>query len=170
MKILNRYTNEVIYEDKEIETIRELVEQAIKSGARLKGADLKGADLSSADLNGLNLSSADLSGSNLNNACLNNACLSSADLRGACLSSADLRGADLSSAVGNNREIITLFINKYTVVFTRDTIQIGCKNYSIESWKNFSDEEILEMDSGALKWWKKWKDFIFLAIELSKED
>jgi len=170
MKILNRYTNEVIYEDKEIETIRELVEQAIKSGARLKGADLKGADLKGADLNGLNLSSADLSGSNLNNACLNNACLSSADLRGACLSSADLRGADLSSAVGNNREIITLFINKYTVVFTRDTIQIGCKNYSIESWKNFSDEEILEMDSEALEWWEKWKDFIFLAIELSKED
>lgn len=44
IKILNRYTNEVIYFC-EAETIKEAVEKAVKEGANLIGANLGGANL-----------------------------------------------------------------------------------------------------------------------------
>jgi hypothetical protein len=68
------------------------------SGANLRSADLSGADLRSADLSGANLRSADLSGANLSGAYLSGAYLRSADLRSADLSGANLRSADLSGA------------------------------------------------------------------------
>jgi hypothetical protein len=42
-------------------------------------------------------------------------------------------------------------------------IQIGCKLSTLQQWKAFTDEEIDEMDTGALKWWKTWKSFILSA-------
>jgi len=58
---------------------------------------------------------------------------------------------------------------KYTVNFIKDRIQIGCKNYSVDEWFNFSDEEIQIMDKGALKWWKDNKsEIIKLAKEFNK--
>jgi hypothetical protein len=87
MKIINRYTDKVIFEN-DAQTMRETVEAAVKAGADLRGADLSGAYLSGADLRGADLSGADLSG----------AYLSDADLRRADLRGADLRDADLSRA------------------------------------------------------------------------
>jgi hypothetical protein len=84
-----------------------------KSGAWLRGADLKNADLGWARLNsaqlggsnlaytrfeGADLSYADLSRAQLFGANLSHADLSSADLSGADLSYADLRGARLAAA------------------------------------------------------------------------
>ena len=65
------------------ETISAAVQNAVKSEANLRGADLRWADLRGANLRGADLRGADLS---------------EADLRGADLSVADLRGADLSGA------------------------------------------------------------------------
>ena len=45
MKILNRYTNEIIYEDG-AETMRETVAKAVASGANLRDADLSDAKFS----------------------------------------------------------------------------------------------------------------------------
>jgi hypothetical protein len=99
--------------EKENNTIKETVIQAVKSGAYLSGADLSGANLSRADLSGAylsgaylsraDLSGADLSGANLSGAYLSGANLSRADLSranlsGASLSRADLSGANLSRA------------------------------------------------------------------------
>lgn len=50
MKILNRFTNEVMIE-KDCDTMKELVEFCIKSGADLRRADLRGADLSDIKIN-----------------------------------------------------------------------------------------------------------------------
>ena len=58
-------------------------------------------------------------------------------------------------------------IETYSISFTKDILQIGCKRFSHTEWKNFSDDEIKKMDSQALSFWNKWKDFIFKAIELS---
>ena len=66
------------------------------SGAHLRGADLSGADLRGADLSGAHLRDADLSGAVLRGADLRDAHLSDAHLRDADLRGADLRGADLS--------------------------------------------------------------------------
>ena len=110
--------------------------------ANLRGADLSGANLSSADLN-------------------------SADLRDADLSSVDLSNVMLWNTIGNMREIKSLQLEKYPITYINNRLQIGCKNYSIEEWKNFTDDEIDYMDNRALEWWKKWKDYIFTTIEMS---
>ncbi len=146
MKILNRWTLSIIFEN-EKETIKETVVDANLSGADLIGANLIGADLSGADL-----SDADLRNANLRNA---------------DLSDADLSGANLIGAVGNKKELRTMQIETYSISFTKDVLQIGCKRFLIEDWKIFNDEEINNMDNQALSFWNKWKDFIFQAIELS---
>ena len=46
-------------------------------------------------------------------------------------------------------------------------LYIGCKSHSIEDWKNFTDEQISKMDSGALDWWKVWKPILMNIIEVS---
>ena len=84
------------------------------------------------------------------------------------LSGANLSDADLSDAIGNKKELKTMQIDTYAIGFTKDRLQIGCKNYSIVEWRNFTKEEISEMDKDAFEWWEKWRDFIFKSIELSK--
>ena len=94
----------VLFEyEKENNTIKDTVVEAVKSGANLRYANLRYANLRGADLSGANLSDADLSGANLRDANLSGANLryanlSGADLSGANLSDADLRYADLSDA------------------------------------------------------------------------
>ena len=98
---------------------------------------------------------------------LTGANLRGADLRGADLSDANLRGADLRGANGNRKELRTMQIETYSISFTKDILQIGCKRFLIEEWKKLNDETINKMDSNALTFWNKWKQFIFTAIELS---
>ena len=104
LQIKSRWAGSVLFEyEKEDNTIKDTLIEAVKGGADLscadlRGADLSGADLSCADLRGADLSGADLSGADLSGADLSGADLSGADLRGADLSCAYLRGADLSCA------------------------------------------------------------------------
>jgi hypothetical protein len=67
MEIKNRWTRQVIWENKGLETLRE----ANLYGADLYGADLYGADLYGANLYGANLYGANLNGANLYGANLN---------------------------------------------------------------------------------------------------
>ena len=95
--IKHRFTGVVLCEF-DVQTMREAVIKAVKSGASLSGADLSGADLSGASLRGANLSGASLRGADLSRANLYGANLSGASLSGADLSGADLSGASLSGA------------------------------------------------------------------------
>ena len=194
MKILNRWTLSIIFENDK-ETIRETVQDANLRGADLRGANLRGANLkdanlkdanlsdanlrdanlSDANLRGANLSDANLSDANLKDADLKDANLSDANLRdanlrGADLSDADLSDADLRGAYGNRKELKTMQIETYSISFTKDILQIGCRRFLIEEWKKLDDETINKMDSNALTFWNKWKQFIFTAIELSFGD
>ena len=36
-------------------------------------------------------------------------------------------------------------------------MRIGCQRYTHNEWANFTDEEIVEMNFGALKFWRQWK-------------
>jgi uncharacterized protein YjbI with pentapeptide repeats len=131
-------------------------------GANLKYANLRDADLRDADLSGANLSGANLMGANLRDADLKYANLRDADLR-----DADLSGANLSGAIGNNKEVKSLQLEKYDITILVDVrIHIGCQNHTVEQWENFTDEEISEMDDGALEWWKEWKEVI---LKVAKE-
>ena len=89
--------------DKEDNTIKDTLIEAIKSGANLRGAnlfsaDLRNADLRNANLRDANLCDADLRNANLRGANLFSADLSNANLCGANLCDADLCGADLCGA------------------------------------------------------------------------
>ena len=119
-----------------------------------------------ADLTATYLSGADLRRADLRDADLSDADLSDADLRDANLSGADLSGAYLWDVTGNKKEIFTFQTNKYTVVICQDRIQIGCKNFSQSEWFNFSDDEITEMDSGALDWWCTHKQHVKTWCEM----
>ena len=141
MKILNRWTLKVIFEN-EKETIKETLEDANLIGANLIDANLIGANLIGANLEGANL-------------------------RGANLEDANLEDANLVNANGNLKELKNMQIETYSISFTKDILQIGCKSFSHTEWKNFSDDEINKMDTQALSFWNKWQDFIFKAIELS---
>lgn len=104
IEIKNRWTGDILYElEKEDNTIKDTLKEAVKSDANLSDANLseanlRGADLRCADLNGADLSDADLNGADLSGADLRGANLSGADLRGADLNGADLRGAKLRDA------------------------------------------------------------------------
>ena len=109
IQIKSRYFGSVLFEyEKENNTIKDTLIEAVKTGAYLKGADLtgaylkgadlKGADLTGADLTGADLTGADLTGAYLKGADLTGADLKGADLTGAYLTGADLKGADLTGA------------------------------------------------------------------------
>ena len=94
----------VLFElEKENNTIKDTVAEAVKNDAdlcdaNLRGADLRGADLCDADLRGADLGGADLCGADLRDANLRGADLGGADLCDADLGGADLCGADLCDA------------------------------------------------------------------------
>jgi uncharacterized protein YjbI with pentapeptide repeats len=119
-----------------------------------------------ANLSWTNLSGANLCGANLSEAILSEAILSWTNLSGAILSGAILSGAYLWDTIGNGKEVKTLQTNRYTVTYTKDRIQIGCKNYSHSEWFNFSDKEISVMDRGALEWWNIYKPIIKTLIDM----
>lgn len=74
------------------------VEQMVKEGKSLVGANLCGADLKGVNLHGASLSVANLAGANLTRANLADVNLAGANLTGANLSDANLTGADLTLA------------------------------------------------------------------------
>ena len=131
-------SGKVLFElEKENNTIKETLEQAVKENADLEGADLECADLECADLRN----------SNLRNADLRNADLRYADLRYSNLECADLRnsnivGANLKCAKNKETAILPIFC-KWSYGIKGDLIIIGCKQKTIEEWDiwfNSNDE------------------------------
>ena len=183
--IFNRFTGKVQFTaeiDATDQTSRSVkvglsVKWAVKNQADLSVANLYRADLGGADLSGANLSVADLSGANLYGANLYRADLSvanlyradlgGANLGGADLSVADLGGANLGGANGVNDWIKCIQIDQYPITYTSDVMQIGCERHQINEWREFDDARILKMDGkAALRFWRKYKDWIFQTIEL----
>ena len=148
--ILNRFTGKVQF-TAEIDATDQ-TSQNVKVGLSVKWAVKNQANLYRADLSGANLSGADLSG---------------ADLYGANLSGADLSRARLYGANGVNDWIKCIQIDQYPITYTSDVMQIGCERHQINEWREFDDARILKMDGkAALKFWRKYKDWIFRTIEL----
>ncbi len=123
----------VLFEfEKENNTIKDTLEEAIKRSANLsfanlsfanlsyadlRSANLRYANLSYADLRSANLRSANLSYANLSFANLSFANLSSADLRSANLSYANLSYADLRSANLRYADLRSVSDNECTAMF-----------------------------------------------------
>ena len=142
-------------------------------GANLRGADLYGADLYGADLRGADLYGADLRGANLRGANLRGADLYGANLRGANLRGADLYGANLRGAdldceklTANPMVIVGLH---YWCIITDNYMRLGCKRFTHAEWAEFNDEQIKDMDTYALEFWKKWKAPLLAMCESHKK-
>ena len=84
-----------------------------------------------------------------------------ANLRAANLRAADLCGADLCGAnlCGEKLKSIPVFIYglKWFVTVTNEFLTIGCQRHTHAEWAAFSDEQISDMDEGALNFWQMWK-------------
>ena len=169
-----QFTSEIEASDKDLSSVKLglAVRWAVKnyanlrdanlSGAYLRGAYLRGAYLRGANLRDANLSDANLSGANLSGANLRDANLSGANLRDANLSGANLIGAN-----GINDYVKCIQIERYSITYTADILQIGCKRHLISEWADFDDHWIAEMDGkDALKFWRKYKAWIFQTIEM----
>jgi hypothetical protein len=161
IQIKSRFTGDVL---KEVDAAN--LRGADLRDANLRGADLRGANLCAADLRGADLCGADLRDANLRGADLCGADLCGADLRDANLRGADLCGADLRAAnlrgadlCGEKLKSIPVFIYglKWFVTVTNEFLTIGCQRHTHAEWAAFSDEQISDMDEGALNFWQMWK-------------
>ena len=104
--------------EKENNTVKDTVIEAVKNKTDLTGADLTGAHLTGADLTG-----ADLTG---------------ADLRGADLRGADLRGAKIKDITIKKATIITGLYDYVVIpIISKDNIKwvkMGCYLRTVEDW------------------------------------
>ena len=180
IQIKSIFGNVLFEYEKESNTIKQTVLEAIKSGADLRFADLIGADLRFADLSGANLSyanlsdanlrfadliganlsGADLIGANLSDADLRNANLRDADLRNANLRDANLRSANLSDAKTDKRYIQISCIGSAkrmtTYCFDDDIIWCGCFKGTLESF----EQKVKETHSDNEQYLKEYLGFI----------
>ena len=140
----------------DVATVRDAVVKAILENADLSSADLRYADLSSADLRYADLRYADLSSADLRYANLRYADLSSADLSYANLSSADLRYANLDGEKISKNPLSVVGLH-YWCLISDGFMRLGCKRFTHAEWSAFSDEQISDMDSRALEFWRQWK-------------
>ena len=155
IEIKGRFSGKVLFEhEAENNTIQTTLEAAVTVRANLDGANLDGANLDGAYLYGANLARANLDGANLDGAYLYGAYLYGANLDGAYLDGELLKSAPLS--------ILNL---KWSVLISAEFMRIGCRRYSHGDWQNFDDAAINAMDSGALEFWREWKESLMMICE-----
>ena len=124
--------------EKENNTIKETLEQAVKENANLEGADLINANLRNSNLEGADLRNADLINSSLRNADIRNS---------------NLEGANLKGAKNKETAILPIFC-KWSYGIKGDLIIIGCKQKTIEEWDiwfNSNDEYSISIGTEEFK-------------------
>ena len=87
-----------------------------------------------------------------------------ANLYRADLSEVNLRGAKTEDGALTFNPISITGL-QYSIFITEYRLRIGCKSFTIEEWKLFDDEEINEMDDGALEFSKKYKPMILEIVK-----
>ena len=126
--------------EKENNTIKETLEEAVRNNANLEYANLEGANLYNSSLENANLRNANLENANLEGADLRNASLEGANLEYANLENANLEGADLEYAKNKETTILPIFC-KHSYGIKGDLIKIGCIEKTIEQWDLWFDSE-----------------------------
>ena len=148
IKIKSIFGNVLFEHEKENNTIKDTLEEAVKIGANLRGAYLDGANLVGANLRGAYLRGAYLVGAYLRGANLVGANLVGAYLRGANLRGAYLRGANLVGANlvdwGKIQSVGDILVignigsrNGTTTIFHTDKgifVQCGCFKGSLDEF------------------------------------
>ena len=124
----------------------EVLEKGVEDGVSFKGANLEGMDLSGI-------------------------CLKGANFTGAVMTDVIFdKKTNLHNVEGNGKEVITIKTDVYTIVLTKDNVQISSKRCSVEellSGKNVEMDYFL-MDFPNLRdinWWAKWRPKLIEIIE-----
>ena len=126
--------------EKENNTIKDTLEEAVRNNVNLECANLRNADLINANLENANLEYVNLEYANLRNANLENANLYNADLRNANLENANLEYVNLEYAKNKETAILPIFC-KWSYGIKGDLIKIGCVKKTIEQWDLWFDSE-----------------------------
>ena len=92
--------------------------------------------------------------------------LRDANLHRANLYLANLCGANLCGAVGNGREVKSMQIAGWPIVWTETDLAIGCKQFPISEWLEMSEDEIAKIGHGAVEFAGKYGDLIREAVKL----
>ena len=95
---------------------------------------------------------------------LESAVTARANLAGAYLAGANLAGEVLTKAP------ISLINLYWSVLITGRYLRIGCQRHTHEEWVQFSDDQINQMDRGALKFWRKWKTALLALCDQYHEE
>ena len=114
--------------EKENNTIKDTLEEAVRNNVNLEYADLRNANLKNANLENANLRNANLKNANLINANLENVNLENANLE-----NVNLINANLEYAKNKETAILPIFC-KWSYGIKGDLIIIGCKQKTIEEW------------------------------------
>ena len=126
--------------EKENNTIKDTLEEAVRNNVNLYNANLEDVNLEYADLRNANLENANLYNSSLYNANLENANLRNANLEYANLINANLYNANLYNAKNKETAILPIFC-KWSYGIKGDLIKIGCVEKTIEQWDLWFDSE-----------------------------
>ena len=125
LSIKNRFTGSVLFEyEKEDNTIKETLLEALKRGCNLHGCNLRGAYLQGCDLQGAYLQGCDLQG----------AYLRGCNLQGCDLQGAYLRGVQIKTAIvftGLYEYIVIPYITEENI----KRVKMGCYDRSLEDWE-----------------------------------
>ena len=155
IEIKNGYNGMVMFEyEKEDNTIKDTVIEAVRNGVKLGYADLVGANLSGAYLSGANLHDAYLSGANLHDAYLVGANLGCANLCGANLSGANIRNANLAGAYIRNANLADAYVRDANLsgAYIRDANLSGAYLVGVSGMPYFP---LACPSDGAFIGWKK---------------
>ena len=166
MKLLRWDTKEVIFE-LECSSWEQLLKGALKEKISFHRADFSGSDFSGSNFRNSNFSGSDFSDSDFRNSSFRYSDFSGSNSRNSNFKNSNWENSRHQYKIGNMREWKSMQLDTYMIVFNKRIMAIGCQQYTIDEWKQFTDEKISEMDKKSLEWWNKWKDFIFKAIELS---
>ena len=82
--------------------------------------------------------------------------LDGANLDGANLYCANLYGANLDGEKITKSPLSIVGL-RYWCIISDGFMRLGCKRFSHSEWESFDDEQISEMDIGALEFWNQWK-------------
>ena len=177
--------DDVLFEyEKENNTIKDTVEEAVRNGVSLENADLVCADLSNAYLSGANLCEADLSGANIREANLSDAYLkdahfehayfyyadlscanlSGANLREACLFGVNFRSANLSGAYLSNA-IINAAGMAFTNLSEADLSGVNLYGVDLTDAKNIPYIP-MNIPDGELIGWKKLPNGLIVKLKI----
>ena len=126
--------------EKENNTVKDTLQEGVKTGADLRGADLTGAYLRGTDLRGADLTGAYFTGAGLTGADLRGADLTGTNLRGADFTGAYLRGAD-SNKIKISKAIVFTGLYKYVVIpfISEDGkkyVKMGCFTRKLSEWES----------------------------------